>query len=92
MYSRFARNLARTSCRSWLRVRAGATMTVMVERDLLDSVRVLRQHGRSPKEIARALAVPPAVVAPLVRLVAAERSEAESGCSAGGKGPSVQPT
>lgn len=57
----------------------------MVERDLLDSVRALRNQGRSPKEIARALAVPPAVVAPLVRLVAAERSEAGGG-SAGGNG------
>lgn len=61
-------------------------MTVMVERDLLDSVRALRREGRSPKEIARALAVPPAVVAPLVRLVAAERSEADGGGSARGKG------
>jgi hypothetical protein len=60
-------------------------MTAMAERDLLDSVRALRQQGRSPKEIARALAVPPATVAPLVRLVAAEQSEAEGG-SAGGKG------
>ncbi len=61
-------------------------MTVMVERNLLESVRVLRQQGRSPKEIARTLAVPPAVVAPLVRLVAAERNEADGGGSAGGKG------
>jgi hypothetical protein len=58
--------------------------TVMVERDLLDCVRALRKQGRSPKEIARALAVPPAVVAPLVRLVAAERSEAEGGGSGEG--------
>ena len=57
----------------------GATMAAMAKLDLLDSVRALRQQGRSPKEIARALAVPPAVVAPLVRLVAAEHSETGGG-------------
>jgi hypothetical protein len=35
-------------------------------------VRALRAEGRSPKEIARALGVPPATIAPLVRIIAAE--------------------
>lgn len=39
----------------------------------MPSVRALRRQGRSPKEIARALGVRPAVVAPLVRAIAAER-------------------
>jgi len=56
----------------------------MANQDLLDSVRVLRQQGRPPKEIARALAVAPSVVAPLVRLVAAERSAAEGGNDSAG--------
>ncbi|TMR24090.1 helix-turn-helix domain-containing protein [Nonomuraea turkmeniaca] len=38
-------------------------------------VRELRAQGRSPKEIARALKVPPSVVAPLVREIAAEATE-----------------
>lgn len=38
------------------------------------SVRALREQGLSPKEIARALGVRPAVVAPLVREIAAERT------------------
>jgi len=54
-------------------------MAAMTAPDLLNSVRALRQQGRSPKEIARALAVPPATVAPLVRLVAAEHSETGGG-------------
>ncbi|MEU8252275.1 helix-turn-helix domain-containing protein [Nonomuraea sp. NPDC048916] len=40
--------------------------------DLKDRVRELRLQGRSPKEIARALKVPPSVVAPLVRAIAVE--------------------
>ncbi|MEQ4718844.1 helix-turn-helix domain-containing protein [Nonomuraea sp. B19D2] len=40
--------------------------------ELKDQVRELRAQGRSPKEIARALKVPPSVVAPLVRAIAAE--------------------
>lgn len=38
-------------------------------------VRALRGEGCSPKEIARALGVRPAVVAPLVRMVAREQAE-----------------
>ena len=44
----------------------------MSEPELLDEVRRLRATGASPKEIARALGVRPAAVAPLVRRVAAE--------------------
>jgi hypothetical protein len=43
--------------------------------ELLERVRELRGQGRSPKEIARALKVPPSVVAPLVRAIAAETRE-----------------
>ena len=38
--------------------------------DLRDRVRELRAEGRSPKQIARALGVRPAIVAPLVRTLA----------------------
>jgi len=38
---------------------------------LLDRVRELRDAGRTPKEIARALKMPPSAVAPLIRSVAA---------------------
>jgi hypothetical protein len=44
----------------------------MTEPRLLDEVRRMRAQGASPKTIARTLAVRPAVVAPLVRQVAAE--------------------
>jgi hypothetical protein len=44
----------------------------MTDRELLDQVRRMRAAGASPKGIARALGVRPAVVAPLVRQVAAE--------------------
>lgn len=40
--------------------------------ELKERVRELRAQGRSPKEIARALKVPPSAVAPLVRAIAAE--------------------
>ncbi|WP_327585035.1 helix-turn-helix domain-containing protein [Nonomuraea sp. NBC_00507] len=43
--------------------------------ELKKQVRELRAQGRSPKEIARALKVPPSVVAPLVREIAAEITE-----------------
>src|SRR5262245_46682107 len=46
--------------------------------DLLQRVRVLRVRGCSPKEIARALGVSAARVAPIVRAVAVER-RAEAG-------------
>ncbi|MGH3980622.1 MAG: helix-turn-helix domain-containing protein [Pseudonocardiaceae bacterium] len=45
--------------------------------DLLDRVRGLRAAGRSPKEIARALGMRPAAVAPLVRTIAAEAMVAD---------------
>ncbi|MDQ3886820.1 MAG: hypothetical protein M3308_07415, partial [Actinomycetota bacterium] len=45
--------------------------------DLLDRVRKLRAAGRSPKQIARALGVRPAAVAPLVRSLAQEITTAE---------------
>jgi orotate phosphoribosyltransferase-like protein len=43
----------------------------MDSEDLMGRVRALRATGRSPKQIARALGVPPATVAPLVRAIAA---------------------
>jgi hypothetical protein len=39
----------------------------------MERVRTLRERGNSPKEIARALKLPPATVAPLIRALAAER-------------------
>src|SRR6266508_4213650 len=44
----------------------------MDSEELLGQVRALRATGRSPKEIARALGLRPAQVAPLVRSIAAE--------------------
>jgi hypothetical protein len=44
----------------------------MTDHQLLDEVRRMRAQGRPPRAIARALGVRPAVVAPLVRQVAAE--------------------
>lgn len=44
----------------------------MTDDELLERVRELRSRGRSPKQIARALGVPPARVAPLVRTIARE--------------------
>src|SRR5881397_2342346 len=43
----------------------------MGNEDLMERVRALRARGYSPKQIARALGVPPATVAPLVRTIAA---------------------
>jgi hypothetical protein len=40
--------------------------------DLLERVRTLRIHGRTPKQIARILGVPSATVAPLIRTIAAQ--------------------
>lgn len=42
--------------------------------ETMRSVRALREQGLSPREIARALGVRPAEVAPLVREIAAERA------------------
>jgi hypothetical protein len=44
----------------------------MASDDVMERVRALRRQGYSPKEIARALRMPPAAVAPLVRAIAAE--------------------
>jgi hypothetical protein len=69
---------ARPGCCSGLRrVTAGSggfgrDDTGMDRKELMGSVRALRGQGRTPKQIARALGLPPAVVAPLVRAIAAE--------------------
>ena len=56
----------------------------MTSEQLLDRVRELRDAGRTPKEIARALKMPPSAVAPLIRSVAAAqgrtREDALIGC------------
>ncbi|HYB46209.1 MAG TPA: hypothetical protein VED20_02465, partial [Streptosporangiaceae bacterium] len=56
----------------------------MPTQQLLDRVRELRDTGRTPKEIARALKMPPSAVAPLIRAVAAAegrvREDALIGC------------
>ena len=56
----------------------------MPAQQLLDRVRELRDAGRTPKEIARALKMPPSAVAPLIRSVAAAegrtREDALIGC------------
>lgn len=44
----------------------------MTDEELLCNVRALRAKGFSPKQIARSLGVRPAVVAPLVRTIAAD--------------------
>ncbi len=44
----------------------------MDREELMGSVRALRRQGRTPKQVARALGLPPAAVAPLVRAIAAE--------------------
>jgi len=44
----------------------------MTDDELMQAVRELRAVGRSPKEIAHALGVRPAAVAPLVRAIASE--------------------
>jgi hypothetical protein len=45
----------------------------MDHEELTGRVRALRARGRSPKEIARTLGVPPATVAPLIRTIAAQQ-------------------
>src|SRR5215211_631255 len=45
----------------------------MDHEELTARVRALRATGRSPKQIARVLSVPPATVAPLIRTIAAEQ-------------------
>jgi len=44
----------------------------MDREELMGPVRALRGQGRTPKQIARTLGVPPAAVAPLVRAIAAD--------------------
>lgn len=53
--------------------RLGYDPALMSNAELLDQVRQLRDQGKSPKEIARALGMRPAAVVPLVRAVAAQR-------------------
>lgn len=50
----------------------------MTNLELMERVRELRQRGRTPKEIARALGLPPATVAPLIRAVAASQPKREA--------------
>jgi hypothetical protein len=52
-------------------------MEVMPSQELLTRVRELRERGRTPKEIARALGLPPSEVAPLIREIAASRPREE---------------
>lgn len=55
----------------------------MTNPEWLERVRELRERGRTPKEIARALGLPPAEVAPLIRAVAAAKPKGEdpvAGC------------
>jgi len=49
----------------------------MSDDELLQAVRKLRADGYAPKEIARALGVRPAAVAPLVQMIATERPISE---------------
>jgi hypothetical protein len=49
----------------------------MPTQELLGRVRELRAAGRTPKEIARALKMPPSAVAPLIRSVAATEGRAQ---------------
>ncbi|HVE97096.1 MAG TPA: helix-turn-helix domain-containing protein [Pseudonocardiaceae bacterium] len=53
------------------------TADVTLDDDLCGRVRELRAAGRSPKQIARALGVRPAIVAPLVRTIAQQDAAAE---------------
>lgn len=50
---------------------------MMLDDDLRGRVRELRAAGRSPKQIARALGVRPAAVAPLVRILAQQDAAAQ---------------
>ncbi|HEX6518987.1 MAG TPA: helix-turn-helix domain-containing protein [Streptosporangiaceae bacterium] len=50
----------------------------MTNGELMGRVRELRQRGRTPKEIARALGLPPSVVAPLVREIAATQPSTQA--------------
>lgn len=50
----------------------------MTNPELIERVRELRQRGRTPKEIARALGLPPATIAPLIRAVAVAQPKREA--------------
>jgi hypothetical protein len=50
----------------------------MTNAELIERVRELRQRGRTPKEIASALGLPPAAVAPLIRTIAAAQPKREA--------------
>lgn len=50
----------------------------MIDPQLLEDMRRLRATGASPKEIARALGLRPAVVTPIIRQIAAERDPASA--------------
>jgi hypothetical protein len=49
----------------------------MASDEVMERVRALRREGCSPKQIARALHLPPATVAPLIRAIAAEAEAGE---------------
>src|SRR5262249_60773514 len=57
----------RRSCAAIRRRRVGGAVGGADDGELLSRVRQLRERGSSPKQIARALGLRPAVVAPLVR-------------------------
>jgi predicted transcriptional regulator len=44
----------------------------MASDEVMERVRALRREGCTPKQIARALAMSPAAVAPLIRAIGAE--------------------
>ena len=50
----------------------------MTNAELVERVRELRERGRTPKEIARALGLTPAAVAPLIRAVATAKPKEEA--------------
>jgi hypothetical protein len=50
----------------------------MEDRQLVEQVRELRARGRSPKQIARALGVRPAVVAPIVRALGEQAAPSDA--------------
>lgn len=50
---------------------------VMADTELMERVRELRERGRTPKEIARSLGVPPSTVAPLIRALGAAGGRAQ---------------
>src|SRR5260370_27147643 len=54
------------------------TIAFMTNPQTIERVRELRQRGRTPKEIARALGLTPAAVAPPIRAVAAAKPTREA--------------